>query len=325
MFQRNKQSILILCLLLAAFTGCSRQPQPTIPTPVSLGSGAPVAISPDGGRLLIVKTQDDLNEGWLQQTDGANSRKILDFSSSSFYAVFSPDGQYLAWSAGKLWMAKSDGTNPTIILDNADVGPIAWSPDSNQLAVVVGDRIQRVDKSGHSLGEALQAESIRALSWVRLSTGERLFFTSFPADKPAFVANVQPDGQGLTQLAEAEAFDVAGERILIANPLSAGRLQVVNASDGSGTNELAKSGVQSTSARPPAWQQAAYVLQSPDGTSSAIWLVGLDGKNSKQLTSGPPVLGPIWSPDGKLMYYASFNPSAAENADPFAVQKISVP
>lgn len=325
MFERNKQLILGLCLVLITFTGCNRLSKPAVPTPVSLGSGAPVVISSDGGWLLIVKVQADLNEGWLQQTDGTNGRKILDFSSTSFYAAYSPDGQYLAWSAGKLWIARSDGTKPTIILDNADVGPITWSPDSSQLAVVVGDRIQRLDRSGRQLGEVLQAESIRELAWGKLSSGDRLFLTSFPADKPAYIANVLQSGQGVAQLADAETFGLGGDRIFMANPLSAGALRSANAMDGSGVSVLVKSGVQSLAARPPQWQQVAYILQSQGGVSSDIWLVDADGQHPKQLTSGAPVLGPIWSPDGRSLYYANFNANAAEREDPFQVQKISVP
>lgn len=312
-------------LLLIGLVGCHRPAPPTVPRSTNLGVGAPVAQSPDGGWLLVVKAQADFNEGWLQQVDGTNSRKVLEFTSASFYAAYSPDGKYLAWSTDKLWLARSDGTNPTVILDQADIGPLAWSPDSSQLAVVVGSSIVRVNRSGQQLGEVAQAESIRALNWAQLTSGERLFFISFPADKPAYIANVQPSGQGLTQLADAEAFDLAGERIFIANPLSAGALRVANAIDGSNAVEVVASGVQSAVARRPGWQQVAYIKLSPDGTSSDIWLVGLDGKNPTQLTSGAPVLGPLWSPDGRQLYYASFNLNATEDQDPFQVQKIIVP
>jgi Tol biopolymer transport system component len=323
-----KKRLIILsscCLLLLGLTGCQRAVTPDLPEPTNLGAGAPVAISPDGDYLLVVRSQADYNEGWLQQTDGTNRRKVLEFTSSSFNAAFSPDGQYLAWTAEKLWLARSDGTNPEILLDNPEVGPLAWSPDSSQLAVVIGDSLERVNLRGQQLGQVVQAESMRSLRWAKLSSGERVFFTSLPAESPAFVGSVQPDGQGLTQLAEAETFDLAGDTIYYATPLSAGALSRASAIDGSGVTKLVASGVQAVAVRPPGKQQVAYLKLSSDGTTSDIWLVNEDGSGPQQLTSGAPVLGSYWSPDGSLLYYARFDLSAAEAVEPFEVQRIKVP
>lgn len=323
---RKRRFWLGFCLVIAVgLIGCRRSaPAPSVPQPTALGSGAPVALSPDGGWLLVVKAQDEINEGWLQQVDGTNSRKVLEFTSAGFAAAFSPDGQWLAWTADQLWLARADGSSPGIILDDADVGAIAWSPDSSQLAVVSGDSIQLVNRGGQILREVVAAESIRGLRWVTLSTGERIFFASFPAESPAIISSIQPNGQGQVQLAEAEAFDLAGDRLFIANPLSAGALRVVSAIDGSGPVELAKDSAQSAAAR-PGGQQVAYVKLSADGTSSDIWLVDVDGSHPQQLTAGSPVLGSNWSPDGKQLYYASFNLNAPETEDPFQVQQIIVP
>lgn len=325
MLQRKRLLLLEACLLTVAVVACSRPAPPQVLTPTALGRGAPVAVSQDGQSLLVIRAEPELNEGWLQPTDGSQSRKILEFTSTSFYASFSPDGQYLAWSSDGLWLAKSDGTDAQRLLDDQTVGPVAWSPASEQLAVVVGESIKRVDLQGRVQGEVVQAASVRALSWASLSAGERIFFVSFPSDQPPYVANVLPDGQGLAQIAVAEAFDLAGDRLFVAEPLSAGPLRLMDAVDGANAAVVVASGVQSVSVRPPDHAQVAYILQGGDEIASDLWLAGADGQSQQQLTAGAPVLGQLWSPDGKRLYFAVFDTAAGEEDDPFQVQALDIP
>lgn len=325
MSNRRKFFLSGMCLLTVLAVACSRPEPPEVLTPIALGRGAPVAVSADGQTLLVVRAEPEWNEGWLQPTEGGEGKKIMQFTATSFYAGFSPDGQRLAWSGEGLWLAAADGSNAQRILDDAAAGPLAWSPDSSRLAVVAGDRVKLVDLRGQETAEVVQAESIRALRWAKLSSGERIFFASFPAEQPPYIAGVAPDGQGLAQVAVAEAFDLAGDRIFVAEPLSAGPLRQLTAVDGADAKVVVESGVQSVSVRPPTHEQVAYILQSDDGVSGDLWLAAADGQGRRQLTDGAPILGQIWSPDGKRLYFAVFDVNAGEEDDPFQVQALDVP
>lgn len=284
-----------------------------------------MAISPDGQSLLVVRSNAELNEGWIQPADGSEGRKVLEFQSTSFYAAYSPDGRHLAWTADGLWLANADGSNPEQIVAAELVGPLAWSPESDRLAVVLGDSLLAVDLTGQERREIAQAEAIRALAWSKLGNEDRLFFVSYPEQQPPFIATVRLDGQDQQQLAVGEAFDLAGEYLYVAEPLSAGPLRRLAATDGSGETTVVDSGVQSVSARPPQYDQVAYLKQGPDGVTSDLWLAQSDGFAPIQLTSGEPVLGQLWSPDGQRLYYAVFDLEASEEEEPFRVQVLDIP
>lgn len=273
----------------------------------------------------MVRAEPEWNEGWLQPVGGGEGKKILQFTATSFYAAFSPDGRHLAWSSEGLWLAGADGTGARRVLADETAGPLAWSPASDRLAVVAGDKVKLIDLQGQERAEVVQAESIRALSWSKLSSGERIFFASFPAEQHPYIAGVTPDGQGLATLAIAEAFDVAGDRIFVAEPLSAGPLRQLAAVDGTDVRVVVESGVQSVAVRPPGNAQVAYILQGEDGVSGDLWLAATDGQEQRQLTAGAPILGQVWSPDGKRLYFAVFDVNAGEEDDPFQVQALDVP
>ncbi len=318
--------VVVCCLLALGSTACRRAvpPEISLPTPTTLGSGAPVAISPDGSSLLVVRSKGELNEGWIQPSDGSEATKVLEFDSVSFYAAYSPDGQRLAWTAAGVWLANADGSGPEQIVDEEQVGPLVWSPDSDRLAVVVGDSLLMVDLTGQERSEIARAAAIRALAWAKLSTGDRLFFVSYPEEQPPFIASVRWDGQDQRQLAIGEAFDLALEDLYVAEPLSAGPLRRMAAHDGSGETTLVASGVQSVSARPPEFKQVAYLKQAADGISADLWLAQSDGTEPMQLTAGDPVLGQLWSPDGQRLYYAVFDFEFAEDEEPFRVQVLDI-
>ncbi len=325
MTNRCRLFLCAICLLTTLAVACREPSPPEVPTPIALGRGAPVAVSIDGQWLLVVRSEPEWNEGWLQPVDGGEGKKILQFTATSFYATFSPDGRYLAWSSEGLWLAGPDGSDARRILADEVAGPLAWSPDSDRLAVVVGDKVKLIDLQGQERAEVVQAESIRALSWSQLSSGERVFFASFPAEQPPYVAGVSPDGQGLATLAIAEAFDVAGDRIFVAEPLSAGPLRQLSAVDGTDAKVIVESGIQSVAVRPPESGQVAYILQSDDGVSGDLWLAAADGREQRQLTAGAPILGQLWSPDGRRLYFAVFDVNAGEEDDPFQVHALDVP
>lgn len=328
----RKRSMLLWLLLLITFvlSACRATPGPSpqaeLPTATSLGTGEPKAISADGQSLLVVRTLEDKNEGWLVTTDGSASQVIFEFTSTTFDVAFSPDGDHLAWVTDRMWLAKADGSEQRGLLESeAGFGPIAWSPDGKELAFIEGDNIRVTDLAGSARTIMAAPESARALAWVVLPSGEeRLFLNSFPSEAPAFVASVSLEGTELQRLAEAEFFSVVSDQLYLADPFEQGRLWVVNAVDGSDARVLLDSQVQAFVPRPEDLGQIA-VLQQTGELQYDLSLVSTTGEVPRQLTSGGLAISPLWAPDGKALYYAMFDLEAPDEVDdPFTVMKIDL-
>ncbi len=321
----------LLLLLTAIVLLGSCQPRkpapPAVEAAIPLGPGSTVAISPDGQHLLVVRALAETNEGWLIQTDGKASYKLFDFTSTYLFAAFSPDSKSLAWSTGKVWLADLETSQTKVLLgdDTDSTGAIAWQPDGSDLVVELSGKLVRSDRQGKVLNEITAAESVRGLSWVKLPNGsEQVLYNSFPAEAPPFVAAVSPAGGDSRKLAEGEVFSVGNGRLFYANPSSEGSLLVVDISGETGKKVLVEAGVTGLAPRPPAFDMVAYVLQSGE-TANDLWLIPATGGTATQLTKDKPVLGPLWSPDGKHLYYSVFNVEAAEEEEPFSVVKLPVP
>ena len=329
----KKRSMLLWLLLLMAcvLSGCraapGQKPQTALPTAISLGIGEPKAISTDGQNLLVVRTLEDKNEGWLVATDGSGSQKVFETTSTTFDVAFSPDGKHLAWATDELWVAKADGSEQRTLLKSEEgLGPIAWSPDGKKIAFIEEDNLRVTDLAGSARTITVVPESVRALTWAALPSGEeRFFLNSFPSEAPAFVASIPLEGTGLMRLAEAEFFAVAADQLYLADPFDQGRLWVINAADGTDARPLLDSKVQAFAPRPESPGQLA-VLQQTGEMQYDLFLLAANGETPVPLTSGSLAISPLWSPDGKALYYGLFDLEASEEVDdPFTVMKIDIP
>ena len=116
-----------------------------------LGFGAAPDWSPDGE--LIAFVAPDANEGctagcderniWTMRPDGTNRRVLIAGGASS--PDWSPDGKRLAFertvkdpeSAGtydRIEIARADGSDVRVLVDQADADDPAWSPDGRRIA-----------------------------------------------------------------------------------------------------------------------------------------------------------------------------------------------
>lgn len=316
-----------MAVLILSSCQPSRPPQSAAESPVSLGAGSAVTISPDGRYLLVVRALTERNEGWLVRTDGQESYKLFDFDSTYLFAAFSPDSKSIAWSTGKLWLADLGISQPRVLLgdDANSTGVVAWKPDGSELAVELSGELIRIDRQGQVVQQIVTAESIRGLSWVKLNSGEELLvYNSFPADAPPFIATITPSGSDSRRLSEGEVFAVADDRLFYANPSSNGSLAVVDVLGETGKRVLVDQGVTGLAPRPTTFDTVAYVQQSGD-IANDLWITSTTGGTASQLTRNAPVLGPLWSPDGRVIYYSAFNIEAAEEEEPFAVFRLAVP
>lgn len=320
----------LLLLSLSLLTAClpqnpgPGQGQELLPG-VDLGAGEPVAVSADGRFLLIVCTIDERHEAWLLDRENENRKKIYEFTGATFEATFSPLGDYLAIASDQLLLFRVADTEEEFVLKEEEAyGPIAWAPHGRELAFIAREKINIVDLQGSSKTLAPAPESVRQLSWIDLPEGqERLFFSSFPAEAPAFVGSISPDGADLRSLAEAEIFAVHNHRLYLSDPLEEGRLWTANIDDGSMEELLLESAVQDF-AVDPTGRKIALLLQQEE-MFYELWLLEEDKELLTQLTAGSLVLSPLWEPQGKGLYYGAFDlEQAEENDEPFRVMKLEI-
>lgn len=129
-----------------------------------------VAWSPDGRRLAFTRFRTDLIDSanlWLADAGGAERRMITHEPGIQQHPAWSPDGQWIAYSAGQgygtyeIYVVRADGTERRRSTQNQahEFGP-AWSPDGHQIAFssdVSGDyEIWVLDADGSNLRQLTQ-------------------------------------------------------------------------------------------------------------------------------------------------------------------------
>ena len=95
-------------------------------------------ISPDGSQVAFHRVDDQGAELWLMNIDGGQPRAITDTRIDEYSPAWSPDGKWLAFTAGSgldgrgrfdLWLMRPDGKERRIIskAPNTQMEP-AWRP-----------------------------------------------------------------------------------------------------------------------------------------------------------------------------------------------------
>jgi TolB protein len=96
--------------------------------------------SPDGRRIAFASARDGNAEIYVMDRGGSNVRRLTSDPRENGYPRWSPDGNTIAHSAGSFetdrWVVMlmdADGGNPRQVIDDADSGNVAWSPDGTRL------------------------------------------------------------------------------------------------------------------------------------------------------------------------------------------------
>jgi len=173
--------------------------------------------SPDGRRLAFARFRTDLVDSanlWVAEEDGAQRRMITHEAGIQEHPAWSPDGQWIAYSAGhgygtyELYVVRPDGSQRRQLTRNQahDFLP-AWSPDGTQIAFssdVSGDyEIWVVEADGSNLRQVTRSAGLdTSPAWS--PDGRWIAFATNRSGKLELWV-MRPDGSDQQILANAEA------------------------------------------------------------------------------------------------------------------------
>jgi Tol biopolymer transport system component len=257
-------------------------------------------------------------------------------------AAWSPDHRWVAFRASALWLADTVGGAPRQLNPDQGWDPWAWSPTEDKIAVVNGRHVTLFDAAtgretdlGNAGPEDNEGVAVHNLVWS--PDGTRIAYDGGPGWGTVYSIDVesgehsllvrQPAGTG--QIKDID-WSPDGAHVAItyedASREGAEALYLASA-DGSHARL-----VDRTSARPwpvftpgksvgTAWSpdgsRLAYTSLSGSGDSQVlqVWTVPADGSAPSLVVSpcclvDAPGLGPVWSPDGSQVAFATLDSSA---------------
>jgi len=245
--------------------------------------------SPDGSRLVFARNTAGTEQLYAAAPDGSVQRRIAFTDSEDRAPVPSPDGSRIAFlrspvNRQQLFVMNADGSGIRPVSAAAGLRPSAapaWSPDGRSLAIatIVEESLQQVwivslQGRGRRL---LTADWNSSVAWS--PDGRTLAYTvpnytGCPSDADGTIWLIGVDGRGKRRLR---------------GPPCAGGLDW--SPDGS---RLAYHG------RGAPWKI---------GDRGAIWTIRRDGSERRRIAVAPDgdALNPRWSPDGRLLTFASEN------------------
>jgi Tol biopolymer transport system component len=100
--------------------------------------------SPDGTKIAFDSRPDDDNLIFTMNADGSELTQITPPEISGYDPYWSPDGLTIAFLSSRipsgLYTVDAAGaTAPVLVWENPDLNGMAWSPDGEQFAVIIGD------------------------------------------------------------------------------------------------------------------------------------------------------------------------------------------
>lgn len=256
-------------------------------------------VSPDGKWVTYTLTTPDvaanknLSDVWIVSTEGGTPRRLTTDPAADRHAVWSPDGQWIAFESTRsgdqqIWLMKPDGSGQKQFtrLSTGASTPV-WSPDGKILAFVsdvfpeyatlpfaVSDSLnrKRLDDLKNNPVKAKIMTQLFYRHWDTWLDGKRqhVFVQGVEGGDPVNVTPIQRDGvpRSLTFNSGVEfAFSPDSKEIAhTASPVNV---------------------------REEAWS-----------TNYDIWIVPLDGRPPRQITTNAAADGmPRYSPDGKYIAY----------------------
>ncbi|MDH6705693.1 Tol biopolymer transport system component/imidazolonepropionase-like amidohydrolase [Kitasatospora sp. MAA19] len=246
------------------------------------GTNAAVALSPDGGRLVI-EVQGVL---WALARGGGAATALTVPGLEPTRPAWSPDGSALAFCAYQdggfhLWTMSPDGTN----LRQLTSGPwddrgAAWSPDGSHLAF-----------ASERAGDAVSGGSYDVWT-VEVATG-RLARLTDRAGVEDYDPSWHPDGDRILFVRA----DDAGARTIASVPASGGPVSVQRTVD---SGSVVCPVVSRDGRLAYVWVGDASAATSYTAASASLAVDGEVVSGGEDVSPLPP----CWTPDGGLVYFA---------------------
>ena len=256
---------------------------------------------------------------YVQDTNGENLRPLTNDPADEKDLTWSPDGRFLAYTSNQ------DGTYKIYVLDtrtgenwrltNSDEREWtpAWSPDGKWIAYVSGNHefipgvkieitshIYKADINGAHPVQLTDRGTNMGPAWSPDS--HRIAFVSYHrGNERKGIYVMDADGRRLKRIDDKEVQALEGI-------------------------------IQGACAWSPGGEQIAFSMVVPRSNRMHLCVIDINGKNFRQLTQGPPMLGnkdgtrfpeirqPAWSPNGKWIAYVYEN--APGNADIYVIDAI---
>ncbi len=265
----------------------------------SFGRLGDVQVSPDGELILYgvsyysIEQNRSNRELFIMNSDGSQKIQLTETPQNEFNAIWHPDGNrvvYLSTASGEVqaWVMNSDGSNKKQISRiEGGINSLMFSPNGDQVIFTKDIQIDPTTKKFHPDLPKSDARIISDLMYRHWDTWEDGAYSHI------FVADF--DGSEIT----------GGEDIMAGEPYDSPLMPF------GGLEEISWT---------PDGKGIAYTCKKLNGveytfsTNSDIYLYNLESKTIRNLTEGMPGYdkAPIFSPDGKKMYWLSMERAGFE-------------
>lgn len=299
--------LLLLLLLSSAFAQVERIEQlpnetgrpMTFEDMYALGRVADPQISPDGKTVLYVVTRFSIEQNnsnsdiWAVPFEGGEAKRLTDAAKADMHPRWSPDGSSIAFistreNGGQIWLMNPDGSNQRRLTTiSTGVDGFTWSPTGTHLlftSQVYADCT--TDECNRLRDEEKEKNPVKARLIDKLPYR---VWSSWKDDKYGHVFAIAAAGGIAVDLTpgayDTPPIDLGGHQDFVVSP------------DG---------------------KEVAFVRNTDKlvaaSTNNDIWLVGIDGKNPRCITTANKGNdnNPVFSPDGRYIAYRSMARSGYE-------------